>query len=123
MMSLTGTKQIDDMCAYDAAGRMVKEGARTYRYGYLDKVLAVTEGKERRTFAYRADGQLATATYDGPPKDGAPSAKGGTASGKRHSCRFSEDFLWDGLALIRRGGTSYVNEPRPNGGSCPRRTA
>ena len=33
--------------AYDAAGRMVKEGARTYRYGCLDKVLSVTEGKTR----------------------------------------------------------------------------
>ena len=103
--------------AYDAAGRMVKEGTKTYRYGYLDKVLSVIDGKERRTFTYHVDGQLATATYDGPAKDGIPSANDGPASGKRHSCRFSESFLWDGLALIRRGSTSYVNEPHPNGGS------
>ena len=100
----------------EVQGRMTRR-TKTYRYGYLDKVLSMRDGKERRTFTYHADGQLATATYDGPPKDGAPSAKGGTASGKRHSCRFSEDFLWDGLALIRRGSTSYVNEPHPNGGS------
>ena len=103
--------------AYDAAGRLVKEGAKTYRYGYLDKVLSVIDGRERRTFTYHVDGQLATATYDGPAKDGIPSANDGPASGKRHSCRFSESFLWDGLALIRRGSTSYVNEPHPNGGS------
>ena len=88
--------------AYDAAGRMVKEGAKTYRYGYLDKVLAVTEGKERRVFTYHADGQLATATRTGGPQS--PAAE-------------TETFLWDGLALIRRGTTSYVNEPHPNGGS------
>ena len=29
----------------------------------------------------------------------------------------TESFLWDGLALIQRGSTSYVNEPHPNGGS------
>ena len=103
--------------AYDAAGRLVKEGTKTYRYGYLDKVLSVIDGRERRTFTYHVDGQLATATYDGPAKDGIPSAKDGPASGKRHSCRFSESFLWDDLALIRRGSTSYVNEPHPNGGS------
>ena len=27
---------------------------KTYRYGYLDKVLSVAEGKERRTFTYHA---------------------------------------------------------------------
>jgi len=46
--------------AYDAAGRLVKEGSRTYRYGYLAKVLSVIDGKERRTFTYHVDGQLAT---------------------------------------------------------------
>ena len=29
--------------AYDAAGRMIKEGEKTYEYGWLDKVLKVTE--------------------------------------------------------------------------------
>ncbi len=87
--------------AYDAVGRMTREGAKTYRYGYLDKVLSVTEGRERRTFTYHADGQLATATR---------------AGGSR-SCAAAETFLWDGLALIRRGSTSYVNEPHANGGS------
>ena len=81
--------------AYDAAGRMVKEGKRTYRYGYLDKVISVTEGKERITYGYHVDGQLATVT------------KG----------KVTENFTWDGLALVKRGITSYLNEPHPGGGA------
>ena len=80
---------------YDAAGRMVKEGKRTYRYGYLDKVISVTEGKERITYGYHVDGQLATVT------------KG----------KVTENFTWDGLALVKRGITSYLNEPHPGGGA------
>ena len=89
--------------AYDAAGRMTREGAKVYRYGYLDKVLAVAEGKERRTFTYHVDGQLATATRTG---------------GTRSVAAETEKFLWDGLALIRRGSTAYVNEPHPGGGAA-----
>ena len=74
---------------------MVKEGKRTYRYGYLDKVLSVKEGKNRITYGYHVDGQLATVT------------KGKT----------TEKFTWDGLALVKRGTTSYVNEPHPGGGA------
>ena len=80
---------------YDAAGRLVKEGAKTYRYGYLDKVLSVTDGDMTRTFAYHADGQLASANY------------GDT----------SESFAWDGLALIQRGDEQFVNEPHVGGGN------
>ncbi len=76
--------------AYDAAGRLVREGERTYRYGYLDKVLSVTDGKRSYRYAYHVDGQLARADY----------GEGG-----------SEDFHWDGLALVRRGDESFVNEP------------
>ncbi|MBR3823549.1 MAG: hypothetical protein IKJ37_18250, partial [Kiritimatiellae bacterium] len=81
--------------AYDAVGRMVKEGKRTYRYGYLDKVLSVKEGKTRIKYGYHVDGQLATVT------------KG----------KVTENFTWDGLALVKRGTTSYVNEPHPGGGA------
>ena len=56
--------------AYDAAGRLVKEGAKTYRYGYLDKVLSVTDGKTRTTYSYHVDGQLASATKTVPGKAG-----------------------------------------------------
>ena len=80
---------------YDAAGRMVKEGAKSYRYGYLDKVMSMTEGKNRITYGYHVDGQLATVT------------KGNV----------TEEFIWDGLALVKRGTTSYVNEPHPGGGA------
>ena len=82
--------------SYDAAGRLVREGNRTYRYGYLDKVLSVTDGKRSYRYAYHVDGQLARADY----------GEGG-----------SEDFLWDGLALIRRGDESFVNEPHVGGGN------
>ena len=82
--------------AYDAAGRLVREGGRAYRYGYLDKVLSVTEGKRSYTYAYHVDGQLARADYG----DGR-----------------AEDFAWDGLALVRRGDEWFVNEPHVGGGA------
>ena len=82
--------------AYDAAGRLVREGGRAYRYGYLDKVLSVTEGKRSYTYAYHVDGQLARADYG----DGR-----------------AEDFAWDGLALVRRGGESFICEPHVGGGN------
>ena len=104
--------------AYDAVGRLVKEGTKTYRYGYLDKVLSVIDGKERRTFTYHVDGQLATATRTGGPRLSRPgSDKTGGARLSRPDFTEIETFLWDGLALIQRGSTSYVNESHPNGGS------
>ncbi len=81
--------------AYDAAGRLVKEGGKTYRYGYLDKVLSVTDGKNKFTYDYHADGQLATANYGDS----------------------SESFSWDGLALIQRGDEQFINEPHVGGGN------
>ena len=100
--------------AYDAAGRMVKEGSRTYRYGYLDKVLSVADGGVRRTFTYHVDGQLATATRTGGSRS--RTTETGRAASPLAAAE-TESFLWDGLALIQRGSTSYVNEPHPNGGS------
>ncbi len=47
------------------------------------------------TFGYHAGGQLAAATHGDK----------------------TESFLWDGLALIRRDGTEYVNEPHAGGGA------
>ena len=87
----------------------MKEGTKTYRYGYLDKVLSVIDGKDRRTFTYHVDGQLATATRT----ETHPNKTGGS----QLVAPETETFLWDGLALIQRGSTSYVNEPHPNGGS------
>ena len=82
--------------AYDAAGRLVREGNRTYRYGHLDKVLEVSENGKTFTYAYHPDGQLARADYGD-----------GTA----------EDFVWDGLALVKRGGESLLHEPHAGGGA------
>lgn len=80
---------------YSAAGRLVKEGSKTYTYGYLDKVMSVTEGDRTYTYTYHADGQLASANYGGK----------------------TEDFLWDGLALIQRGDEQFINEPHIGGGN------
>ena len=81
--------------AYDAAGRLVKEGSKIYTYGYLDKVMSVTERDRTYTYTYHADGQLASANYGGK----------------------TEDFLWDGLALVRRGDEQFINEPHVGGGN------
>ena len=85
--------------AYDAAGRLVTEGNKTYRYGYLDKVMSVVEGDRMATYEYHADGQLARAIY-------APG----------HSPA-SESFEWDGLALVQRGDEQFINEPHVGGGN------
>ena len=81
---------------YDAAGRMVKEGEKSYRYAYRDKILEIQEnGRQVAAFDYHMDGQIASAMYDDK----------------------SEDFLWDGLALIHRGATNFINEPYVTGGN------
>ena len=95
--------------AYDAAGRLVKEGDRTYRYGYLDKVLSVTDGAKTYSYDYHVDGQLARADY------GKAGGNGGRAGCPQPAG--SEDFLWDGLALIKRGDERFVNEPHVGGGN------
>lgn len=93
--------------AYDAAGRLVREGNRTYRYGYLDKVLSVTDGKRSYRYAYHVDGQLARADYG----EGGRAGVGEDGRAGSPLPAGSEAFLLDGLALVRRGDESFVNEP------------
>lgn len=82
--------------AYDAAGRLVKEGEKTYEYGWLDKVMRVAEdGKELARFEYHNNNQLAKVIRENG----------------------IETFEWDGLALIERSGTKYINEPHVGGGN------
>ena len=82
---------------HDAAGRLVKEGNKSYTYAWLDKLVSVTEaGKVSANFDYHPDGQIASVTY---------------ADGRR------ENYLWDGLALIHRNGTDILNEPAITGGN------
>ena len=92
---------------YDAAGRLVKEGSKTYRYGYLDKVLYVADGDTTRTFTYHADGQLASATVGSALR----ADRGATPLSE------TETFQWDGLALIQRGDEQFINEPHVGGGN------
>ena len=101
--------------AYDRAGRLVREGNRTYRYGYLDKVLSVTDGKRSYRYAYHVDGQLACADYG----DGGRAGVGEDGRAGSPLPAGSEAFLWDGLALVRRGGESFVNEP--HAGDAPKK--
>ena len=99
--------------SYDAAGRMIREGSKRYTYGYLDKVLSVTDGDTTRTFTYHADGQLASATVGGGHR--APRDRVGPPGGRL--LPETETFLWDGLALIQRGDEQFVNEPHVGGGN------
>ena len=83
--------------AYDAAGRLIREGDKSYTYAWLDKLVSVTEaGKVSANFSYHLNGQIAGVTY---------------ADGRR------ENYLWDGLALIHRDGTELLNEPAITGGN------
>ena len=89
--------------AYDAAGRMVREGEKRYTYGYLDKVMSLVDGENKYAYTYHVDGQIASATY--------------TMGGSQSPATVTEDFLWDGLALVKRGKRGYINEPHVGGGN------
>ena len=79
-----------------ASSRPVKEGEKTYEYGWLDKVMRVAEdGKELARFEYHNNNQLAKVVRENG----------------------IETFEWDGLALIERNGTKYINEPHAGGGN------
>ncbi len=85
---------------YDRAGRLVSEKLNgeidvEYKYGYLDKVIEVNRNGKTTKFAYDGFGMLAQKTFH----DGT-----------------TEVWVWDGLALIRRGSDIYVNEPHVSGG-------
>ena len=82
--------------AYDAAGRLVKEGDKVYSYIGLDKIESVTEGgRKLSSFTCHIDGQFAAHV----------------------SIESSGTFRWDGLALIQHNSSSYVNEPAVSGGN------
>ena len=81
---------------YDALGRLIREGDRTYTYNSRNKITAVFEqGKRIAAYSYTVSGQIASITRDGN----------------------IENFVWDGLALIERNGKSVLNDPYPNGGT------
>ena len=82
--------------AYDAAGRLVQEGEKSYEYGWLDKVTRILEnGKEVARFEYHNNNQLAKVVRENG----------------------IETFECDGLVLIERNGTKYINEPHAGGGN------
>ena len=79
---------------YDAAGRMIQAGDKKYIYNGQNKVAEVREnGKVIAEFEYTVEGQVSTATYGDK----------------------TEEFMWDGLALIKRNDISYLNEPYVTG--------
>ena len=82
--------------AYDAAGRMTRAGDKTYHYDGRGKLTEVRRnGNTIAKFEFDIDGQLSRAIY-----------------GDR-----TEEFVWDGLALVWRSGVAYVNEPAATGGN------
>ena len=85
---------------YDMAGRLIEEkfNGKTdvkYTYGYLDKVTEVNRKGNITKFVYDGVGMLASKV---------------SSDGK------VENWMWDGLALIRRGKDIHVNEPHISGG-------
>ena len=82
---------------YDAAGRMVQAGDKTYYYNFgSNKVSEVRQnGNTIAKFEYNLDGQISKAVYGDK----------------------TEEFIWDGLALVWRSGVTYVNEPYITGGN------
>ena len=82
---------------YDAAGRMVQAGDKTYYYNFgNNKVSEVKQnGKTIAKFECNLDGQISKAVYGDK----------------------TEEFIWDGLALVWRSGVTYVNEPYVTGGN------
>ena len=82
------------------AGRLIEEklNGKTdvkYTYGYLDKVTEVNRRGKITKFVYDGTGMLASKI---------------SSDGK------VENWMWDGLALIRRGKDIHVNEPHISGG-------
>ncbi len=62
--------------------------------------MSITEnGKVSNSYTYSMDGQIAS------------------SSAKATGGQETESFLWDGLALIKRGTTEYVYEPAVTGGN------
>ena len=85
---------------YDMAGRLIEEklNGKTdvkYTYGYLDKVTEVNRRGNITKFVYDGVGMLASKI---------------SSDGK------VENWMWDGLALVRRGKDIHVNEPHISGG-------
>lgn len=85
---------------YDMAGRLIEEklNGKTdvrYTYCYLDKVTEVNRRGNITKFVYDGVGMLASKI---------------SSDGK------VENWMWDGLALIRRGKDIHVNEPHISGG-------
>ena len=86
---------------YDKSGRLVEElldgkTVASYKYGYLDKVTEVNRNGKITKFKYDGFGMLAQKTFH---------------DGK------TEDWVWDGMALVMRGNDIYVNEPHVSGGT------
>ena len=85
---------------YDMAGRLIEEklNGKTdvkYNYGYFDKVTEANRNGKITKFVYDGTGMLASKI---------------SSDGK------VENWMWDGLALIRRGKDIHVNEPHISGG-------
>ncbi|MCF6174936.1 MAG: hypothetical protein L3J71_04165 [Victivallaceae bacterium] len=96
LRSPSAKSSVSTAYSYDSAGRMTREGNKTYQYGWLDKVMNISEnGKITANYDYHINGQIAESMING----------------------ISTNYEWDGLALIKRGSTNLTNEPAVTGGN------
>lgn len=105
--------------AYDPAGRLVEtagEGGTTRRdYGLLDKVMELTKPDGQKfIFEYDPDGMLAAKRNLAPAEE--TGGAGEDSTSKTMPAPVSEEFIWDGLALLYRNGETFAVEPHPSGG-------
>jgi RHS repeat-associated protein len=94
-----GSKQTFE---YDGAGRLTKDGDKSYAYGWMNKVLSVADKGNVSNFEYFADGQLSGVSRAFQPDKSSQ----------------KETFTWDGLALIKRDETDYTVESAASGGNA-----
>ena len=96
---------------YDPAGRLAAErsgnATTAYSYGLFEKVAAVTKPDGSQVaFNYWPDGQMAGKSRITNPSTPSPAPADQEPKG----------FLWDGLALLDQGDSSFTVEPHVCGG-------
>jgi len=120
-----GSVGVTTTYAYDPAGRLQREmvapasedgqpvhpQTTAYEYGLFEKVASVTRPDGSRVrFDYWATGQLAGKSSDAVmPASASLGLSEDSSSG-------NESYLWDGLALLEQGDSSFILEPHPCGG-------
>ena len=103
---------------YDPAGNILKKTIHgrttTYKYDKANQLVSSECNKKVTKYEYDAAGRLVKEGDKVYSYIGLDKIESVTEGGRKLS---SETFHWDGLALIQRNSTSYVNEPAVTGGN------